>query len=69
MAKGRYNRDDESPIIRAKGASTAAVCIRLELGACTTEGVSVAMKVAGTAEGVCLALRDQKQLGCLAVGQ
>ena len=54
------------PIIRARGACTAA-CVRSKRGACTAEGVSAAAEVAGTVEGVCYVLRGQKQLGCLAV--
>ena len=58
-----------SPITRTRGACTA-VCTRSERGARTAQGVSVTMKVAGTAEeGVCRVLRGHKQLRCLAVGQ
>ena len=62
MWQGRYNRDEKSPISRAKDACTAA-CVRSERGACTAESVSVAMEVAGTVEGVCCVLRGQEQLG------
>ena len=62
MAEGRYNRDEKSPIIRAKD-TCAAACVRSERGACTTESVSEVMEVAGTVEGVCCVLRGQEQLG------
>ena len=58
----------KSPIIRARGACTAA-CVRSERGVCTAAGVSAAVEVAGTVEGVCCVLRGQKQLRCLAVRQ
>ena len=46
----RHNRDEKSPIIRAKGACTA---VRSDRGACTAEGVSATMVGAGTVVGVC----------------
>ena len=56
MAEGRYNRDEKSPIIRAKDACTAA-CVRSERGACTD------MEVTATMVGVWEMLRGQEQLG------
>ena len=54
-------RDEIYPIIRARGACTAAR-VRAERGASTAEGVSV--EVAGTAEGLCRLFGVQTQLGC-----
>ena len=51
-AEGGYNRDEKSPVVRERGAGTAT-SVRSERGACTAEGVSSAMEVAGTVEGVC----------------
>ena len=50
VAEGRYNRDEKTPIIRAKDACTA---VRSERGACTAESVSAAMEGAETVVGVC----------------
>ena len=61
-AEGRYNRDEKSPIIRAKDAFTAA-CVRSERGACTAESVSADMEVTATVVGVWEMLRGQEQLG------
>ena len=52
VAEGKYNRDEQSPIVRAKDTCTAS-CVRSERGACTAKSVSAFMGGAGTVVRVC----------------